>query len=54
MNKQVPNTFYDQKKVYLLITNYIKWYKNFVYLRKTLLVIKGKCLFHNKYINLNF
>jgi hypothetical protein len=34
MNKQLPNTFYDQRKVYLIITNYIKWYKHFIYLEK--------------------
>jgi hypothetical protein len=54
MNKQFPNTFYDQRKVYLIITNYIKWYKTFYIFRKTLLVIKGKCLIHNKYMNSNF
>jgi hypothetical protein len=45
MNKQVSNTFYDQRKVYLLITNYIKWYTYFIYLRKTLLVIKENVYF---------
>lgn len=34
MNKQLPNTFYNQRKIYLIITNYIKQYKHFVYLEK--------------------
>lgn len=53
MNKQMSNTFYDQMDSYLDTTNFIKCYKHFIYFRKTLLVIKGKCLIHNKYMNSN-
>ena len=39
MYKHKSYTFYDQRDFYLDITNNIKFHKQFIYFRKTILVI---------------
>lgn len=54
MNKQMSNSFYDERNIYLIIRFFIKCFKHFISFIKSFLVNKIKCLIHNKYLNSNF